>query len=87
MSQWYIYASLIKSSHWFKKYLVSGKFIFCNLGFNLDDMIKVSKSQWILGPIQKVYLCQFGGNQEKGSKDISSVLKFHLFKSSCDFEN
>ena len=28
-----------------------------------------------------------GGNQAKGSKYISILLKFHLFMSSCDLEN
>ena len=31
--------------------------------------------------LSKRYLCQFGENQAKGSKDISILVKFHLFKS------
>ena len=35
---------------------------------------------------QKGYIAP-GENQAKGSKDISILVKFLLFKSSCDLEN
>ena len=34
------------SRHCFKKYVVEGKFIFHNLAFNFDKMLKVNKSSW-----------------------------------------
>ena len=41
-------------------------------------LIKSSRSSNPLGT---------GGNQAKGSKDISILVKFHLFMSSCHLEN
>ena len=77
MSQWYIYASLMNIKPLVHEICSLGKFIFCNLAFNFDKMIKVNKSQWTPGAIQKVYLCQFGANQAKCSKDISMLLCSH----------
>ena len=49
---------------------------FYKLTFNLDKMIEVIISQRTLKTIPKVYLCQFGWNQEIDSEDVLGFVIF-----------
>ena len=49
--------------------------------FNLDNKIKVTKSQSTLAT------AQFGGNQTESLKDILLLVIFYILKTSCDLKN
>ena len=44
--------------------------------FDLENRVKVTKIKSTLQIVLEVYLCWIGGNQAKGSKDISISVKF-----------